>query len=392
MKRYYHPIDISLATKISLALMLIFFIGQYDRNPFPNVKAEAAQKKALPQATSTPSDSDWTILVEKAQKEGRVVIYGSDTGDLRYQLTKIFKDKYGIGLEFLAGRGSEIMRKLETERRAGLYLADVAVGGLTTFFHSVAPQKFALPLEPLLVLKEVNDPAKWRIGRIPFVGKNKEVISLASSESVDIYINEKMVKASEITSYNDLLSPKWKGKIIINDPTKSGSGNSWFSYLVLKIYGREKGIEYMKKLMLTEPAVIRDERLQVEWLAKGKYAVAVAPKGTFVESFIAAGAPIKEIILREGGEVSSGSTNVWAYSRPPHPNAAKLFLNWILTKEAGEIIQKTTGKFSERSDVSREGLDLATLPKPGAFQDEEYLVAKSEMEKVAAGIFADILK
>ena len=127
-------------------------------------------------------------------------------------------------------------------------------------------------------------------------------------------------------------------------------------------------------------------------VAKEKYPVLIAAKGTFVESFANSGAPIKAIKLKEGGEVSSGSTNIWVYSRQPHPHAAKLLVNWLLTKEAGEIIQRTTGKFSERVDVSREGLDLATLPKPGVMQDEEYLKAKSEMEKLAAEIFVDIVK
>lgn len=362
--------------------------------PAATVTSPEPQTREITGKTSD-RNSDWDLLVKEARKEGRVVIYGSVIGDARDQFVKAFKNRYGIDLEFLQGRGAEIIEKLLSERRAGLYLADVSIGGLTTFFNVTEPANISLPLEPIIMLDEVKDPKKWRAGKIPFIGSKKQVIALAAAASLCVTVNTDLVKDSEITSYNDLLAPKWKGKIVINDPSSSGKGNSWFTYMMLIAYGKEKGMEYMKKMVLQEPIVIRDERLQMEWLAKGKYPMLVGAKTTEVERFLNVGAPIKSINVKEGAPLLSGSLNLNAFQNAPHPNALKIFVNWILTKEAGEIITKTSGFASERTDVSKEGLDPSVLPGPKdilELEDERYIVEKAEMQKVAAEIFKGLLK
>ncbi len=360
---------------------------------FQAVAAPAAGAKTVA-ATKASSEAEWDALVKKAQKEGRVVIYGASMGDASARFKKAFGDRYGIELEFQVGRGSgEIVQRLLTERRAGLYAADIGNGGLLTFFKVITPANIALPLEPLIMLDEVKDPRKWRVGRLPFLGKKKQIVAPASMTSHYITVNGNMVKESEITSFDDLLDPKWKGKIIINDPTITGRGNNWFSYMMLQLYGREKGAEYMKKLVANQPMVLRDERLQVEWIAKNKYPVLIAGKQTIVESFINAGAPLKWVKLKDAAMLTSGSFYMYAYKNAPHPNAQKVFLNWILSKEAGDIIAKAGGFPSERTDVSRAGFDPSLLPGPNdIMEDEDYTLQSIVMPGIAAKIFKDVMK
>ncbi len=377
----------------SIILAVVALLACLAASTEPAAAAPQAKTAKAAPAPKTPDPAEWDTLVKNARKEGRVAIYGSVIGNTAGQLQRAFRDRYGINLEFFQGRGAEIIEKLLTERRAGLYVADIGIGGLTTYVGVIAPANIVVPLEPLIVTDEVKDGTKWRAGRIPFLDKKKQVVALAALASLYITVNGTMVKESEITSFNDLLDPKWKGKIVINDPTSSGRGNSWFTYMLLKLHGREKGKEYMKKLVLNQPVVMRDERLQTEWVARGKYPVLIGAKPTVIETFVTAGAPLKWVKVREQAPLSSGSLNLNALQNAPHPNAQKLFVNWILGREAGEIIAKTSGYPSERTDVARTGFDPSLLPGPNdVLEDEDYLLQKSELQKIASEIFKDILQ
>ncbi len=359
--------------------------------------ASAAPVKGVkpPAVLKAASQDDWDALVKEAQKEGKVVIYGAPMGEAANQLKKAFRDRYRIDMEFVVGRGgsSEVAEKLLTERRAGLYLADVINGGLTTFFNIIVPAKLALPLEPLLVLDEVKDRAKWRSGKIPFLDRNKSVVAPCALASHYIAINGDLVKDTEITSFTDLLEPKWKGKIIVNDPTVIGRGNNWFTYMLFQAMSKEKGEDFMKKLLANQPAVLRDERLQVEWLAKGKYPVLIGGKRTTVESFIKAGASVKWVRKTGAALLSSGPFYLNEVQKSAHPHALKVFFNWILGKEAGEIIAKYGGFPSERLDVSTAGFDPSQVPGPAdVAEDEDYVLRSSNTLSIAGKIFKGIVQ
>ncbi len=140
--------------------------------------------------------------------------------------------------------------------------------GQTSFFNIINPMKIAVPREPMLVLPEVKDKSKWRTGDITFLDKGKTAMAFSLNRLHYAAVNTEMVKEGEITSIEDVLAPKWKGKIVINDPTVGGSGNEWFTFIMLQAYGMEKGREYVQRLLRQETVVIRDQRLQAEWVAK----------------------------------------------------------------------------------------------------------------------------
>ena len=130
----------------------------------------------------------------------------------------------------------------------------------------------------------------------------------------------------------------------------------------------------------------------MEWIAKGKYPLAVGTKSTVVTSFVNAGAPIRYISVKEGAPLGSGSVNLYAFDKVPHANAAKLFVNWILSREAQEIITKTSGFASERLDVAKEGYDPSLLPGPNdRILDEAFRKDAVKMYKVSKEIFRDLI-
>lgn len=357
--------------------------------------AAAAQTKALKSVSVTkgPSQGEWETVVKNARKEGKVVIYGSVIGDTKQVWTKVVKEKYGLDLEFLQGRGEEIVQKMLSERKAGLKLFDAGIGGLTSYFADVKPGKVVGSIDSLLILGEVKNPANWRIKRIPYLDKEKTAVPLAAMASYYVTVNSNMVKGGEINSYDDLLSPRWKGKIVLNDPTLVGAGNEWFNFMMESNYGPKKGAEYFKKLAAQDLVILRDERLLVESVARGKYPVALGMKRTIMDDFINAGAPIKAIKLSGKAALSSGSLNLFVSDLPPHPNALKVFVNFALGKEAGEMLMKTSGYASERADVSTADLDPTLVPGPNdVVLGAEYNLSKATNMKVAAELFKDLLK
>ncbi len=209
-----------------------------------------------------------------------------------------------------------------------------------------------------------------------------------------IAINTNLVKPDEIKSYYDLLNPKWKGKIIMNDPTISGVGVKSFSVLGFHILN----LDYFRQLAKQEPVINRDQRLQVEWIAKEKYHVLFAPRPAPMMEFKRAGAPVAYASTpSEGTYLSVGGGVASIINRAAHPNAAKIFINWFLSREGQSLVTAIEGSQSAREDAIPEGLDPVLLRKAGVkyfigSDSEEFIARDSEYIKAAQDIFGHLMR
>jgi ABC-type Fe3+ transport system substrate-binding protein len=179
------------------------------------------------------------------------------------------------------------------------------------------------------------------------------VYSFANSANFSLAYNTNLVSPKDFRSYWDLLNPKWKGKIVGFDPTsQSGTAAIRFYY-----YHPELGPEFLRRL-LTEMdlAASRDERMITDWLAAGKYALAalVQVARMDIDKAKGQGLPVNWFTardLKEGiGADSSG--NLGIANRAPHPNAAIVAINWLLSPEGQRVVQKIKGYNSLRTDIS----------------------------------------
>ncbi len=110
--------------------------------------------------------------------------------------------------------------------------------------------------------------------------------------------------------------------------------------------------------------------------------------------FLRIGAPIAWVRVAEGGLISAGSSSLGIINRPAHPQAVKVFVNWLLTKEGQTVLAKAYGYPSARNDVSNEGIETSKLPATGEkfyLDDEENILAKSSMLKVSKEIFGSLV-
>ncbi len=341
----------------------------------------------------------WEKLVKSAQKEGRIVIYTSEGAEPRAAMSKTFKNKYGIEVETMTARSLQLIEKMFTERRAGLNLVDVFISGSTDMIVRLKPSGFLDPPESELLLPELKDPAiiakLWHDGKISFVDQETRLIlTFAAYTTVPFASNTDLVKPSEIKSYKDLLQPKWKGKISINDPTMPGAGGKWFG---MALWAKMVDVDYMKKLAEQEPAIVTDTRLQVDWLAQGKYPLAIAAKTGVFTDFVAAGAPLQRLPAPiEGAYLSSGGGNFAMVKGRPHPNAAKLYLNWLLSQEGQTVFSIASGRQSRRLDVSKDHLDPTQIIEPGTKyangDDEDYLRLEGKYYDISREIFGKYIR
>jgi len=337
--------------------------------------------------------AEWDKLVADAKKEGKLVIYAGPIGEARSALSNAFREKFGITVDIVMSKSADMVPKIEAERRAGIYAVDVGFMGMESFFGSASLIGFTQPVSPLLVLPEILDLSKWREKTLPCADKACHLTVLVLGSSPYTLINTGIVKPGEINSHQDLLDPKWRGKLIINDPSVGGAGSEWFTFILRKVMGIEKGTIFMKQLAQQAPAVTRDQRLLSEWVARGKYAVALAPDKATTAQLIRTGAPVAYIDLKEPRPTTSGPGNLMVFNKSPHPSATKLFVNWILSKEGATVYSKAHGYPATRIDVPTDGIDPFVIPKPSeTMLGEDYQSGRGEIRKLAAEVFRDIIK
>lgn len=362
------------------------------------VPKEPAPVIGKDRAAETParadSKTDWERKVAEAQKEGELVVYSTAASGVRVALSEAFRNKFGLKLDFVTGRGPEITSRVVREKNAGLFIADVVTGGGTLLTQGLKPEGILADLEPLLILPEVKNPKAWRAGKPPFLDKEHKAIAFVGVVERYIVRNTEMVKDGEIESFKDLLRPEWKAKLVMNDPSVSGSGSAFITVLA-QIWGVDAARDYMRQLVKQEPVITRNWRQQVEWTARGRYPISIAPNTDNVIEFKKNGAPISGVIVREGSKLGSSTGCLGVPANVVHPNASIVFVNWLLSQEGQSLWSKTAGVSSERLDVPNDHVDPERKPGPGenyVIGDEEHFNLQTPMMKIAQEIFSPLIR
>lgn len=379
-----------------VALLYAALLVSCTASPVQNTRNQAASSGAVAIESSVGKEQasrelDWQSIIAKARKEGKVVIYSSTGSETRAGLVTAFREKYGLSVDYITGKGVDVIEKLMAERKAGIFTGDLYIGGNTPMLEILKPGGALELIEPALTLPEVKDGGSWLDGNLYFVDKDRYVLQFAAYPMPIFGVNTQLVRQDELASYKDILSPKLKGKIIMNDPTRPGLGAKWF-----QAEYRRMGLDFMRELAKQEPMIITDQRIQIEWLAHGKYPLLIGPKSDTFAEFYKAGAPIRVIDPKEGGILTSGSGNVSLLSKAAHPFAARLFTNWLLSKEGQIAFQKATLVHSSRTDIPVDYLPEGKARTPGAkyfnVEVEDILHRSLEDYKLAKEIFGHLMK
>jgi iron(III) transport system substrate-binding protein len=309
----------------------------------------------------------WDAALAQAKKEGKVVVLGPPGDGIRDAITQGFTKAFPeVTIEFSGGRGGEMATKIKAERDAGLHSVDIVINGVSTADAYFKPMKALDPIEPALILPEVTDPKYWRDNRLEFSDRSTHLDLIFSTQTnVPVIFNPAQVKAEEVDELYKLLDPKWKGKVAVQDPIPSGTGNGVFRWL-WHVLGPEKAMDFYRKVRAQAGAVDRDQRRQIEWVAQGKFPLNFGP-GTVMYQLEQRG--LKFGVVSEfkdyGSYLTPGFGSAMLINQAPHPNASKVFLNWLLRKDGQTAFSKGMGYVSRRVDVATDHIPSYWVPKPG---------------------------
>lgn len=304
---------------------------------------------AAPASAQSSSQAEWEKTLAAAKKEGKVVVGIPPNAELRAQVGELFKRKFGIEMEPVAARGAQNASRIISESKGGVKFFDAVItgsGSALTVLHA----GFLELLEPYMLLPEVKEPKQWWGGHIwedNVTNKRSLYSFIAEADTGGLWYNTGLVKPAEVHSFDDLLNSKWKRQIGLNDPRIGGSGQSLWSFL-----WEIKGEDYLRKLVQQELFLSRNMRQIADALARGTLALSIGIGISEFEPHLKAGLPVKELPKpKEGLPASSAFGVVGIVKDPPHPNAAKVFFNWLLSKEGQEFYGKAMESSTRRLDV-----------------------------------------
>ena len=324
-------------------------------------------------AQTKAGDKEWQEIINAARKEGKVVVAGSPDPVMRNEILPKFKERFGIPIELIAGRSSEITARVKTERGSGIFSVDVFLSGPDTTATVLYGEKMIDPIRPLLVMAEVADGAKWKRGKIWFADpEDRYTVRPFSSVATMLFINTAHVKPEEMRTAKDLLSSKWRGKISAEDPTATGSGSN----AAARFY-HDLGEDFVRKLYIDQKTVrTRERRQMTDWLARGTQPICLNCREDDVRPLVKEGFKILEIFdLADIPPSINGSPWMLTLAnKAPNPKAAQVFVNWILSKEGLEIYARGYGSATLRTDVDESYLNPGNLPKKGVkyFDDTDW--------------------
>jgi iron(III) transport system substrate-binding protein len=293
--------------------------------------------------------STWEDTLRAAKKEGRVVVYTFPGQELVFQE---FQKKFPeIRFVEVSVRGSDRIQRILAERRAGKYLADLLIGGVGPVYVGLYKTNSLDPIKTALILPEVLDESKWW-GQKHIYGDDERryILGFSGSPLYYFHYNTKLVDPNAFKSYWDFLNPKWKGKMVMAEPLTAGT----VEVLQFLYHHPSLGPKYVRSLLTDMDAVVtRDIRQFLDWLATGKVALAVLQNANRVDLWEARqqGLPVATFDFgkfKEGILVGSGGGNIAMLDRAPHPNAAKVFVNWLLSRE-GQIAYQRLARGSLNS-------------------------------------------
>ena len=258
-------------------------------------------------------------LVERAKKEGAVTLYTSmqlvDSGPL----TQAFEKRYGIKVSLWRASGEKVAQRVITEARGGRNDVDVVEtdGAQMEILHR---EKQLAPFQGAS-LKDIP-PA--------IVPAHREYVPTRLTLYVLAY-NTKLVAPGDVPkSYDDLLDPKWSGHVGVE-----AADVAWFA-AVAKSMGERAGLAWFRRFAASKPSLRSGHTLMAELVAAGEMAMAIDAHVQGVARLKDKGAPIEWKPLQPAfGQPSS----VGIAKRAPHPHAAALFMDFILSREGQEVIK-----------------------------------------------------
>lgn len=300
---------------------------------------------------------EWKKVIDAAKKEGKLVMTADPSEFYRKIFVGQFEKMYPeIKIDYTGMNGRDFRPRLSQERKVGKYLWDLRVSGINPETYDMKDEGFFDPIRSL-VLPEIADDSKWHGGfAYAFTDKEQKYFPTALYfAEFRVLINRDFISEAQLSSSKQLLDPQFKGKIAILNP-KSGSGLAAVAQLYT-LYGEKFVRDFFQK---QEVVATSDKRQQVEWLTRGKYPIALGMEQGFLLDFQKKGVGQKVKPAKNSQDDSLKVVHL--VSKAPHPNAARVYINWILSEEGQREMVRGLEGISMRKDVDPLDKELTSDP------------------------------
>ena len=317
----------------------------------------------LGHAAETPGwKADWEQTLAAAKKEGEISFYGSQGYE---KVFEVFQKRYPeIKVNAVTNmRGSEHGARVMTERRAGKYLVDLFINGVVTPIQVYLKANILEPIRPALILPEVVDESKWWEGKHHYADPDGKYIFIfqGNVHGGENAYNTKFVNPKEIKSYWDFVDPRWRGKIVAYDVSRVSTVAHALRFL---FNHPDLGPEFVRRFFgEMDITYSRDERQMIDWLGTGKFHLAFFV--TDIEEAAKQGLPVKFFDpgqFKEGAFVGPSQGGVNLFKNAPHPAAAKVAINWLLSREGQDTYQKAFAQQHDIRQSMREDIPMEVIP------------------------------
>lgn len=305
-------------------------------------------------------------IEEAARREGEIVIYaapGHASAEAQHAISKRLLEKYGFQIYWTSMSPQDIGPRVLAEQRSKRYVVDLLMHGLGGSYVDIKARGYLTPmLAPSTLEKDI-----WRVDPARATAKERDWLYINMPLRPSFFVNTRLLPPSqEPKSYQDLLNPKWKGKIVLQTPGRGGSGSGWFqaTYKFL-------GVETMRGLAKNVVLVTGVNDVP-DAVARGQYAVAIAATTARGQQLIAEGAPVRFAQPKEGSHMANQGMDFIANA--PHPNAAKVFIHWFFSREGQALYAPNNNAISVRKDVAQDYLP----PDMRYIEGQPFMVADPE--------------
>lgn len=332
-------------------------------------------------SADAPAHGAWGPMSEieaGARKEGKLVIYaagGHASRETQQAISEIFTQRYGISIAWTTVGAADARPRILAEQRTKLHVLDIFMSGTAGNYSELKSRGYITPiLAPSTLEKNV-----WLLDPASAFPKDRDWLYIYMPVIPAFFVNTDLVPSGgEPKSYRDLLEPKWKGKIVMQTPAKGGSASGWF-----RAMHRPLGLDYMRALA-KQVALVAGVNDHAYAVARRQYPVAVAVLTQDGLHLIKEGAPVKYVHAEEGAFLTN--LGIYFIANAPHPNAAKLFLQWFFSREGQTVYARTSQVVPLRKDVPQDH-----LPASLRYVEGQRLIAPL-MEELSAEKAQELLK
>jgi iron(III) transport system substrate-binding protein len=341
-------------------------------------------------AAGPPSAQDvWATTLEAAKKEGTVVCgCAIHPGSRAFLMSRWQQDYPDIKLDYTPATLPDWPARVEAERAAGQYRWDVFFTGPGPEVYRLAHEGIFDPLLPALIQPDIKNPKTWGGWDNAFYDDEKKYMMSFWTSLLSPYYNAKFVSPDRVKKLGlrILLEPEFKGKIVFWDPRVGGSGSNMAQFLYMKL-----GADGLKKILVDQEAVfLNDSNAMADRMVRGAAYFALGPR--LDENLVQYKKAGLQIDIRAMGNTPAfaGLSTEYGilsiFNRPAHPNAAKVFVNWLLSKPVQEGLDAAVNIKSRRTDVAPPSSDTDWAVSGAnytALQQEKFLAPRQKIMQYA---------